>query len=176
MSDLLQQFKKVNESIRGTLADLGGANSPEIKAMAKQLRKAIVKVVSVSGGGQPVASIKSRKLRSVGGTPSAPGQPPHRQTGQFSKSIGYGVVGTGMRVGPLRFTGLMLEEGVQATRGTRKAATRGRRRQKAGTVQRTVTIAPRPYLQKAIDMAAEKMGDDFAATAGARISAKGRER
>jgi len=164
--NLVTNLKGLNGAVRGSLASLGGANSPEMKGMAGVQAKHMRKTVSKSGGARVAQSIKSRRLIAIGGTPSAPGQPPHAQTKQFAKSVKAGIVGTGWRVGMLRFTGLMLEEGVNATRGARKTRKSGRRRgHQSGTVRRTVTIAARHYLIKSIESGKNEMAEKFGDTA-----------
>jgi len=154
--------KAVNQDIARRLARLGGANSPVLKGASRALAKTVRRGLPVKGGAGIATSLKSRRLRAIGGTPSAPGEPPRRQTGQLAKSIKEGPVGTGRRVGVLRFTGAMLEEGVNATLGgTSARATRGRRGRprKARAAKRSLTIAPRPFMQRAIDRARPEMVD-----------------
>jgi hypothetical protein len=167
--NLTTDLKGLNRALRDSLADVGGVKSPEMKATAGVLAKHMRKTLSVSGGGRQATSIRTRRRYAVGGTPSRPGEPPRAQTRALAKSVKAGVVGTGFRVGPLRFTSLMLEAGVKAVRGARKIATRGRRRQRAGTVQRTVTIAARPYLLKSIERAKDEMAKVFGDLAGLSI-------
>ncbi len=163
--DIVRNLKGLNGALRGSLAHLGGAKSPEMQGAGKALRKHMRRVLAVSGGATVAYSIRSRKPRAIGGTPSAPGQPPHAQTKQLMRSVAMGVVGTGIRVGPLRFTGLMLEQGVDATAGAKKQRNRFSqkrgRRQLAGTTQRTVRIAPRPYLVRSVDEAKDEMAEVF---------------
>jgi hypothetical protein len=176
--NLVTNLRGLNGAIRSSLAHVGGAKSPEMRGAANVLAKHQRKTLSVSGGARVAQSITSRRLLAIGGTPSAPGTPPHAQTKQFAKSVKVGVVGTGIRVGPLRFTGLMLEEGVNATAGARKQRNRstvrqklGGRRQLAGKVQRTVKIAARPYLLKAVESAKDEMATVFGDLAGLSITA-----
>jgi len=173
MADVTQELRQVNQKLRRTLSGLGGLDSPEIKAMAKELRRSIIKVLSVSGGGRVTQSLSGHRLYAVGGTPSGPGEPPRRQTGQLARSIAYGIAGAQFRVGAIRFTAAMLQFGVQSTRGARRSAgTRRGRRTRGTLVQRTVTIAPRPYLEPALELAKDAMGEAFAEVAGARISSR----
>ncbi len=174
--DLTKELSGLNRTVRQSLAAVGGATSPEMTACGKILRRTMARVLAVPGGAAIASSIKSRRLRVIGGTPSAPGEPPHAQTRQLMKSVKAGVVGTGIRVGPLRFTSLMLEQGVSATAGDRKQrnrpTTRSRfrgRRQLAGKVQRTLTVPARPYLERAVELAKDEMATAFGDLAGLSI-------
>lgn len=109
-------IKQVTRKMNAALADIGGANSPELKAAAGTLAKSIRKVLSVSGGGTQASSIKTRRRRVIGGRPSTPGQPPHKQTGRLSRSVKHGPVGAGRRVGVLAFYAGFQEEGVPKRR------------------------------------------------------------
>lgn len=154
--NLVSNVKGLNGAIRKSLASVGGAKSPEMTAtgrvLAKHMRKRLSKVGS--------------------GVPSAPGESPRKQKGALSKSVKMGVVGTGIRVGPLRFTSLILQEGIDATRGARKTRTgRSARRRSAGAVKRTLRIAARPYLLESVADAKDEMGTVFGDLAGLSIKA-----
>lgn len=154
--NLVSNVRGLNQAIRGSLAQVGGARSPGMTAMGRVLRK----------------HMKRRTSKAGNGIPSAPGESPRKQKGDFSKSVKAGVVGTGIRVGPLRFTGLMLQEGVKATRGTAKRRKSGRRRgQLAGTVRRTLRIEARPYLLESVKDAEPEMAKAFGDLAGLSIKA-----
>lgn len=152
--NLVTDLKGLNGALRGALSDLGGAKSPEMMAMGRILRKSVARTLSVRGGGKP----------------SAPGEAPRKQTGALARSVKMGVVGTGIRIGALRFTADFLESGVSATLGERKQSRRrGRSRGSMSKKKRNLRIAPRPYLQKALDAVQDQMVTEFANVAGARI-------
>lgn len=172
--NLVTGLKGLNGAVRGSLASLGGANSPELRAMGNVLAKSVRRTLSVSGGG---AIARGAHGPDRGGHPSRPGEPPRAQTKQLSKSVKVGVVGTGLRVGALRFTSDFMESGVNATRGDRKN-TRGTRfglsrgrlvRKTRDLKKRTIIIARRPYLQPALDAVQGQMATEFANVAGASI-------
>jgi hypothetical protein len=168
--DLVRDLKGLNGAIRDSLAAVGGANSPEMKATGNALAKQMRKTLSVSGGARIAQSIRTRKLQAIGGTPSRSGEPPRAQTKQLARSVKAGVVGTGIRVGALRFTSGFLEEGVNATRGTRKTRRSGRGRgQFSGRVQRTIRIPARPFLAKSVELAKDAMAKAFGDLAGLSI-------
>lgn len=161
-------IKAVRQEIDRRLARIGGANSPALKAAARALAKSVRRVLSVKGGARVASSLKSKRLRAIGGTPSAPGEPPRKQTGRLAKSVKEGPVGTGRRVGVLAFTGPLLEAGVHATKGAASARSsigrllrsgrRGKSR-KARAASRSLAIAARPFMQRAIDLAQPEMVD-----------------
>jgi hypothetical protein len=171
--NLVTDLKGLNKAVRESLSDVGGVKSPEMKATAGVLAKHMRRTLSVRGGARIATSLKTRKLTAIGGTPSKAGEPPRRQTSQFAKSVKTGPVGVGWRVGVLRFTGLMLEAGVKAVLGARKIRARrgGLRRERAGTVQRSITIPARPYLLKSVDSAKDEMATKFGDLAGLSIKA-----
>lgn len=162
--DLVHDLKGLNGSIRGQLASIGGATSPEMTQMGRILRRSIAKVLSVPGG------ITKGQGPDRGGHRSRPGEAPRAQSYALAKSVKAGVVGTGVRVGPLRYTADFLQSGVDATLGDRKTArSRGLRRATAGLKKRTLRIAPRPYLEPALEAVKDQLATDFANVAGARI-------
>jgi hypothetical protein len=151
----------VNRGVERALNELGGVRSPELRAAGNALARSIRKTLSVAGGGSLAASLKGKRLHAVGGQPSAPGQPPHKQTGQLAKSVKAGPSGDAIKVGPLAFTSLFLEEGVNATKGDRRTS-RGRGSRKRTTVkQRTLVIAARPFMARSLEAAKDKMVDVF---------------
>jgi hypothetical protein len=112
---IADDLRKADRELKKILADVGGANTPEMKAAARQLAKSIKKQISKKG---------TRRDR------SKPGEPPRRQTGKAWKSIGTEVVGGVMRVGTGRFTLRILQDGVDA----RARAGRRRDDRKPGSV------------------------------------------
>jgi hypothetical protein len=151
--DLVRNLKGLNADLRGKLADLGGAKSPEMQAMGRIVRKSVAKTLSVAGGGKP----------------SAPGEAPRAQSKKLARSVKMGVVGTGVRVGALRFTADFMESGVDARLGARKATGRRSLRSRSRVTKRTLRIQKRPYLQKSLDAVKDQLGTEFANVAGARI-------
>lgn len=167
--NMVTDLKGLNGALRKSLASVGGVKSPEMQAAARVLRRTMARVLSVSGGASVVGS--GKRLRAVGGTPSAPGEPPRAQTKQLARSVKMGVVGTGIRVGPLRFTAAMLEAGVSSVLGARKTRKSGRGRgHGSGLVKRSLVIAPRPYLEKSVDLAKDDMATAFGDLAGLSIT------
>ena len=145
---------RVNDSIKEYLAVAGNAKSKELQGEAAVLAASWRRVLSGASGARIVKT--GKRPRAVGGRHSAPGSPPLRGTGILRASVTHGVVGAVRRVGPTLFTAPFLEEGVD-TRKPRKSATKRR------TKLRQEIIAPRPSAQRALDGAAAKLGDAFAA-------------
>jgi hypothetical protein len=144
---IAEDLRKADRELKKILADVGGANTPEMKAAARQLAKSIRKQISKKG---------TRRDR------SQPGEPPRRQSGKAYKSIGTEVVGGVMRVGTGRFTLRILQDGV--THATRGAAVdrAGKRRHKRQALKRaSVTIEPRPFMERALAEALPQMEGDF---------------
>ena len=154
-------------------AELTGANDPAARGAARALMRAIRKQLSVKAA-------VTRKT--FGGSQartehSAPGESPRQLTGKLRRSVGTEVVGGIRRVGVARFVGRLLEEGVDTTVTTtpsgraigsaRQSLTTGAlarlRRRKGGQARRTLRIAPRPFMEKALEAALPKMGDDAVA-------------
>lgn len=144
---IADELRKADRELKKILADVGGANTPEMRAAARQLAKSIRKQISKKG---------TRRDR------SQPGEPPRRQSGKAYKSIGTEVVGGVMRVGTGRFTLRILQDG--ATHATRGAAVdrAGKRRHKRQALKRpSVTIEPRPFMERALAEALPQMEGDF---------------
>lgn len=138
--------------------ELASSKSPELIASARILRRSLARTTAVSGGARIASSIRSKRLRAIGGRPAPPGQPPHAQTKQLTKSFMEGPVENGRRVGPIRFTGRLQETGVDATVGTKKTRKSGRGKgQLSGTVQRTIRIPARPFMAKALAAVQDQM-------------------
>lgn len=154
----------VNKAAQDFLATLGGARSPELAAAAKVLRREIKKELSHRGHGQP----------------SAPGQPPNRQTGALERSVKEGVVGSGRRVAVTDFTAPFLEYGVNTradqahprsrrdlftglerlvSRDSARALARkvGRRGGGASGKVRHQVIEPRPFMEKPLERSTDEM-------------------
>jgi hypothetical protein len=144
---IADDLRKADREVKKLLADVGGANTPEMRAAARQLAKSIRKQLSKRG---------SRTDR------SKPGEPPRRESGKAVKSIGIEVVGGVVRVGTGRFTLRILQDGAQhAPRGA-EVDRAGKRRHKRKTLKRpSVTIAPRPFMEKALADALPQMEGDF---------------
>lgn len=144
---LADDIRKGSRELKKILADVGGANTPEMRAAGRVLVKSIKKQLGKKG---------TRRDR------SKPGEPPRRQSGRAWKSIGTEVVGGVLRVGTGRFTLRILQDG--ATHATRGAAVdkAGKRRHKRQTLKRaSVTIAPRPFMEQALEEALPQMEGDF---------------
>lgn len=155
---------QINRGIERALNDLGGVRSPEMRKAGNTLARSIRKTLSVSGGGGLATTIRTRSTRFRQGAPSQPGQPPHRQTGQLAKSVKAGPSGDAIKVGPLAFTSLFLEEGVNAVKGeTRRSRRRSGRRNRFSQTKkrRTLRIAARPFMARALAAVQSKMVDVF---------------
>jgi hypothetical protein len=147
--DFAEELKRGARDMKKFMADVGGANSPEMKAAARALARGIRKELAKHG---------TRKDR------SKPGESPRRQLGKLVKSIGIETVGGVIRVGSGRFTSRILQDGT--THATRGAATdkAGNRRHKRQTLKRSsVTIAPRPFMEKGLARALPTMDGEFIA-------------
>lgn len=159
------------------LAELGGARSPEIVEPARALYSAIRKVLSRKGAAVQGPLRPGQETRKR--LPSAPGDPPAKQTGRLAKSVRRGVVGTGQRVAVTAFYAPLLEFGVdtrrdraqprsrrdlftgearEVTRDSRKALARKvARRDRGSRKTRQVRIAARPFMQRALESVREAM-------------------
>lgn len=129
---------QVNRRLERELRSLGGANSPEMREAAKVLKRSIRRVLSTRGGGQP----------------SAPGQPPHRQSGRLAGSVRDGAVGPGRRVAVTWYTAPILEAGIDSSLPLRSGK---RRRRPGGLARRQLKIAARPFLQRSLDAVRDQM-------------------
>lgn len=145
---------QVNRKLERTLNELGGVRSPEMRAAGNTLAKSIRKTLSTRGGGQP----------------SAPGQPPRRQTGALAKSVKAAPLGDVIRVAVLRFTAAFLEEGVSAVKGDLRTS-RGRRsnrgkltphsRARTTRKKRNLVILARPFMARALAAVRGQLLDVF---------------
>lgn len=162
---------RVNRGVERALNELGGVKSPEMRAAGNTLARSIRKTLSVKGGGVLASSLTTHRTYALGGTPSAPGQPPHRQTGRLAKSVKAGPSGDAIKVGPLAFTALFMEEGVQSEQGATKRHV-GRRSRRGRTLaergkghstrsKRTIRLAARPFMAKALEAVKSRMVDVF---------------
>lgn len=160
-------------------ADLTGANDPASRGAARVLMAAIRKQLAVKAAvtRQSFGGSQSRTEH------SAPGESPRQVTGRLRKSVGTEVVGGIRRVGVSRFVGRLLEEGVDTTvtvtpsgrqiGSTRKQIRNGKtvrqiRRRKGGNARRTLRIAPRPFMEKALEAALPKMEGEAVSALQAR--------
>jgi len=128
------------------LANVSNAKDEAIKQDATILARSIRKTLSVSGNPKGIRPGKAR--RAFGGTPSAPGQPPHKQSGQLAKSVAHGVVGAGRIVAVTRFTALWMEEGLDAT---------AQRAKKRGGKTYRLRIAKRPFMERSLAAVQDEM-------------------
>lgn len=127
--------------------ELYNARSPEIAEAAKVLRRSIARTLSVRGNS----------------THSAPGSPPFRQSGQLAKSVAQGVVNEGRRIAIFAFFAEFQELGINAPLVRRSAKSRR-------AVKGVLSIAPRPFLQRSIDLAMPDMVGVLATIGGDHIA------
>lgn len=154
---LQQGLSAATKTFRKEMEFLTGARSPAVIAAASALGRAWRLELNTPAG-DIRQSPKSRRFR---GSPSKPGEPPHRLSGITRKSVKTGVVDGVRRVGSGYFKLRLLEDGVTATvTRRRKDGARGKRRA-AVSRSYTFTIAPRPSAQRALDRAAPQMTDVF---------------
>lgn len=162
---LSQQLRTLVANTSEFFADIAGANSPATLAASRVLMRAIRRQLAVKG-----AVIR----QTFGGTQSrvetsSPGEAPRRQTGRLQRSVGSEVVGGVRRVGVARFVGRLLEEGVDSTTNvTPSGRTFGARRRKKQTARRRLIIAPRPFMERALQNAQPRMGDEAVTALQAR--------
>jgi hypothetical protein len=181
----MTQITSVRDQIRNVVAnasrffgDLTGANDPAslsaarvlIRSIRKQLARKAMVTRKTFGGEQ------QRSER------SSPGEAPRQVTGRLRRSVASEVVGGVRRVGPASFRGRLLEEGVDSTAavtpsgrevGTERKArgtqsVRSLRRRKGGKANRVLRIAPRPFMQKALEDALPKMEGEAVSALQAR--------
>lgn len=143
--------------------EVADPNSDEVKAAGNVIARAMRKVLSVKAP-HLRGSVKSHRLR---GDPSAPGQAPHRITGNAAKSIGQEVVGGVRRVGTNDFRLRLLNDGVTVTEATKRSLG-GRKRKRKGS--RTIVIAPRPWAGPALELAAPDIEGVVASTIQSRVA------
>lgn len=72
--------------------------------------KVLISIAGTGGGGR---NAKGQFKRVYGSNPSAPGEPPHKQTGHLRRGVTYEVVGLVARVGTNIKYGLYLELGTR---------------------------------------------------------------
>lgn len=154
-------IRRGTRELRKLMADIGGANTPEMKAagrvLAKEIRKELGKKgAPIQGPLRPGAKQKF--------APSGPGEAPRRQTGKLVKSIGTEIVGGVLRVGSRRFTSRILQDGTTGAATGAAVDKQGNRRHKKRTLKRpSVTIAPRPFMEKALERALPQMEGEYVA-------------
>ncbi len=153
--DLQRQISTAMRGLKKEMADVGGANTPEMKAAGRVLRAAIKKQLAKQGIRYAGPLRPGAKPKTI---PSAPGEPPRRVTGRLWKSVGTEVVGGVLRVGESWFTSRLLEGGVDAALPLRSGKVR---RRVGGLARRRIKIAPRPFMERAYEQAAPKMEGDF---------------
>jgi hypothetical protein len=95
---IADDLRKADRELKKILADVGGANTPEMRAAARVLVKSIKKQISHQG--DPSRSFDSRAIR-----------PADRRAGHGSRSAPK-IVGGVVRVGTGRFTLRILQDGV----------------------------------------------------------------
>lgn len=167
---------QVNRRLERELKEVGGANKPEMIAGAKVMKQAFRKVLGVKGTPK---------------TPSKPGQPPKRQKGDLYKSVVSGAVGTAQRIGLTDHAATLMEFGVDtradsvAPRSRKglfsKAAREVKResrmahyrkvvqREKGSKKAKHTKIEARPFTDKAIALAEQKMVDQAVSSIRRRL-------
>lgn len=152
---------------------LTGADSDAVKGAARVLLLSIKKQLSVAAPGRRT-SLKSR--RAYGGTPSAPGQAPHLQSGRARRSIKSGVVDGVRRVGTDMFYLRLDEFGHVATAKPKRKSVKSRTG-KDGRVAPMFTprrhvLEPRPSFEPALAEATPQMQDVMVSELGRRVAKK----
>jgi len=165
--DLTEQIDRAVKALKATMADIGDAATPEMKAAGRVLATSIRKQLSVKAPPY-VGPLKAGATRRFASSP--PGSPPFRRRGVLYKSVGTEVVGGVLRVGESYFTSRLLELGVDATMKLRSGKLRRRR---GGIATRRIVIAARPFMQRALEAALPKMEGDYVATLEKRIEGGG---
>lgn len=136
---------RVALGLEGIVTSWTDAKGPEVIESSKALVKGLRRVLSVRGRGRP----------------SAPGRPPHRQTGRLARSVNHGLRGGERVVAITDFKGLFQEEGVE----TRATLSSGRRRRQGRVARRAVRIPPRPFMQAGFEAARDEMTNTTVAVA-----------
>lgn len=116
--ELQRGLRAVNTDVARMTAEISGANSEPVKRAATVLQKEVRRLLNTRGGGKP----------------SAPGSPPHRQSGRLWRSWRQAVVQGIRRVGSGDFRSWMAEFG-------------------------TDREAPRPYARPALENVAGQMAE-----------------
>lgn len=161
--ELQRGLSQVSRELVRTTKALTGANSEPVKKAAGVLARAWREQLSTPGGDLRT-SLKTRRVR---GTPSEPGQPPHKITGKLRKSITTAVVDGVRRVGSGLFKARLLEFGVQATVGGKRTSPKGQIASRNAAY--ALHIAPRPSAAKALEQAAPQMTEVFISDLSRRI-------
>ena len=133
---------------------MGGREDPHKSGAASAVAQA-------AAGNTLAKSIRKTLSKQGGGKPSAPGQPPRRQTGALAKSVKAAPLGDVIRVAVLRFTAPFMEEGVQAVKGETRRSRGRRNRSRVTTKQRTLAIAARPFMARALEAVKNKLVEVF---------------
>lgn len=134
-------FKKGFKKLGKFAATIGEADSIIVQEGSKALVKGLKQVLRQQRG------------------PSAPGQPPGRQSGRLAASVGREVVAGQMRVGTGHFTAPWLEFGLivppkpAQAGGLRVGASGKRRHHKARQASPGHVLEPRPFMQAGLDAA-----------------------
>lgn len=159
LSMIRQQVRNGVRRASKYVADMSGANGPVVisasRVLVRSVRKKIAKkaaIVRKTFGGE-----EQRVER------SAPGEAPRRVSGRLYRSVTTEVVGGIRRIGPGRFTGRLLEEGVDTSTRTFE-----KRRRKKGLARRTLRIERRPFMEDAYADAQPKMEGEAVSALRAR--------
>lgn len=130
--DLQKGLSLVTKDVEKLTREISGADSEPVKAAALVLRKEWRRLLNTPGGAVQGPLLPGEFGVSLGRAPSAPGQPPAKQTGRLQKSIGTRVVQGVRRVGTDDFRSWMTEYG-------------------------TSQSPPRPHARPALENAAQEM-------------------
>ena len=133
---LSNDMRYANKQLRTLTQDWTGAKGEEIAEAAKILRGGIARTLSVRGQGRR----------------SQAGEAPKRQVGSLARAVRQGLVADGRRVGPIWFTGPLLEGGVNTSLPSRRA-----RRGKYAGGKGTLVIQPRPFMARALESVRDQM-------------------
>jgi hypothetical protein len=165
------QVRAAMKKVRAITDDIGGVNTPEIKAAGRVLASAFRRQVSKAKNLR--AGLKSRTLI---GDPSKPGEAPHRVTGRLRRSVGTEAVGGVRRVGFAAFEARLLNDGVDqpgsgATPGgqTYRDAAGRKRRTRGAQGKRKYQLEPRALMEPATTKALPKMEDVYVGEVQRRV-------
>jgi hypothetical protein len=173
-------FRTAMKNVETLMADIGQANTPEMKAAGSLLAREFRKQVSRPSALLPGKATYKGKggLRLPRRAPSAPGESPVKQTGGLAGSVGQAVVGGVRRVGFGSFKARLLDAGfgttstpavakgaLLTTKGGKRRKSRGKR---AGHARQ---VAARPIMDPALARAVPRLPDVIVGEVQRRIAA-----
>ena len=140
---------RVKMNTRGVMAAAAAGRRRGLAKCAMLVEREAKRLLSRGGG-------KSHK-------PSAPGQPPHVQTGTLRSSLGFAVLPTGRAiVGATEIYAKVHEHGTRGAGGTLKDIPRRKKAGSKGKGKSVTAMPPRPFMAPALRRSLSKFAKQFA--------------